>query len=167
MTGHASAPQQIDPRLVECFALFREPGPGPDGPLDEADVAAVARCQEFAVSDSRIRERLARHGLVFSEVRRVVLDAEHVILVIPGSVGMQVLVRTGQSTGGSVGRIDGRLDGRPILSSNQTFFGLAPHGVELQHVEFRDGSAGEASVRHNVYMIDDPSWSPASATTTM
>ena len=160
MTGHSSAPEQIDLRLVESFALFREPGPGPDGPLDEADEAAVARCQEFAASDSRIGERLARHGLVFSEVRRVVLDADRVMLVIPGSVGMQVLVRKGQSTGGSVGRIDGRLDGRPILSSNQTLFGLAPDGVKLQRVEFRDGSVGEACVRHNAYMIDDPSWSP-------
>ena len=97
----------------------------------------------------------------------MVLDAERVMLVIPGSVGMQVLVRTGQSTGGSVGRIDGRLDGHPILSSNQTLFGLAPDGVELQPVGFRDGSAGEASVRHNVYMIDDPSWNPTSATTTV
>jgi hypothetical protein len=53
------------------------------------------------------------------------------------------------------------MEGRPILASNQRLFGLSPDGVALQRVEFRDGSTGEASVRHNAYMIDDPSWSPS------
>jgi hypothetical protein len=160
MTGDTSASSPVDPTLTARFALLREPGPGPDGPLDGDDEEVVATRAEIAAGSSHIAERLARYGLVFSEVRRVVLDSDRVMLVIPGSAGLFVLVRNTKrhQTAGSSAGIEGRLDGRPVLASNQTMFGLAPDGVVLQRVGFRDGSTGEASVRHNTYMIDDPSW---------
>lgn len=162
MSMGATEPDRIDPRLIERFALFREAGPGPDGPLDEADKTIVARREEIAAGSSRIAQRLAGYGLVFSEVRRVDLDADHVMLVIPGSAGVFLLVRnvSGQGTGGSSAGIERPLQGRPILTIGSMLFGLAPDGVERQRVEFRDGSTGEAPVLHNAYMIDDPSWSP-------
>jgi hypothetical protein len=168
MTAGASEPGRIDPRLVKHFALFREPGPGPDGPLDEADKEVLALRAEVASGSSHAGLRLASYGLVFGEARRVELNPERVMLVIPGSGGVQMLVRSSKrhedgrsfdGTAGSVTGIDGLIDGRPILSAGRTLFGLAPDGVELQRVEFRDGSTGEALVRHNTYMINDPSWS--------
>lgn len=167
MTADASEPGRIDPRLVERFALFRESAPGLDGPLDEADKELLAVREEIAAGSSTIGQRLASYGLVFSQARRVELDSDRVMLVVPGSIGVQLLVRTtkqhqdGRSfsgAGGSVAGIEGLIEGHPILSSNQTLFGLAPDGVVRQQVEFRDGSVGEAPVRHNTYMIDDPSW---------
>lgn len=155
----ATEPGGIHPRLIQSFALLREPGPGPDGPLDNDDEKVVAMREEIVAGSSQIAKRLAGYGLVFSEVRRVVLDSNHVMLVIPGSAGLLLLVRNtnGHGTAGSSAGIEGRLEGRPILASNQTLFGLAPDGVERQRVEFRDGSIGEAAVRHNTYMIDDQS----------
>jgi hypothetical protein len=163
MIGDSLETGHIDPRLLDHFALFREPGPGPDGPLDDDEENVVAFREEIAAGQSSQAGRhLARLGLVFTEVRRVVLGSDRVMLVIPGSAGLLLHVRnTGRRQGGgSTTDIDGCLEGRPILSSNQTLFGLAPDGVELQPVEFRDGSIGEAVVRHNAYMIDDAGWSP-------
>lgn len=65
MSMGATEPDRIDPRLIERFALFREAGPGPDGPLDEADKTIVARREEIAAGSSRIAKRLAGYGLVF------------------------------------------------------------------------------------------------------
>jgi hypothetical protein len=148
--------------LIERFSLFRELGPGSDGPLDKGDEEVVATRAEIAAGSSHMADRLARYGLVFSEARRVALDSDRVMLVIPGSAGLLMLVGNtkGHGTAGSSARIEGRMEGRPIVASDQTLFGLSPDGVVLQRVEFRDGSTGEASVRHNAYMIDDPSWSP-------
>jgi len=109
----------IDPRLLKHFALFREAGPGPDGPLDEDEAEAVAFREQIAAGSSHM-----------------------------------------SGGAGSTAGIEGPMDGRPVCSSGPTFFGLAPDGVQLQRVEFRDSSAGQAAVRHNTYMIDDPSWRP-------
>ncbi len=164
MTGDALEPRGVDPRLIERFALFREPGPGPDGPLDEGEREVLAlRAELFATAPRRqLRERVAAKRLIFGEVRKVVLDAERVILVIPGGAGLHVLVRSAKhgSTAGAGASIEGCLQGRPILSLGRTLVGLAPDGVDRQPVELRDGRIGHASVRHNTYVIDDPSWEP-------
>lgn len=163
MTGHAPESAGIDPRLVQHFALFREPGPGPDGPLDEDEHEVVAlRSVIWANLPRRPRDRVASKGLIFEEVRKVALDSERVMMVIPGRAGVMVLVRTAHrhQTGGTGAGIEGCLDGRPLLSMDQTLVGLAPDSVDQQPVQFRDGSVGFAPVRHNAYLIDDPSWTP-------
>lgn len=158
----------MDHRLIERFALFREPGPGPDGPLDEDEQEVVALRREIWESAPRraretIASRLAAKGLIAEEVRKVVLDSERVMLVIPGSARMHVLVRSVKdrvTTGGGGTSVEGCLQGRPVLSLGQTLVGLAPDGTDRQPVEFRDGSTGFAPVRHNAYLIDDPSHRP-------
>lgn len=52
------------------------------------------------------------------------------------------------------------LKGNPILTSGATIFGLAPDGVMAQPVALADGSAINAPVLSNVYMVADPSWRP-------
>ena len=42
MSGSDSDSASIDPKLIKNFALFREPAPGPDGRLDEAQLRAIA-----------------------------------------------------------------------------------------------------------------------------
>jgi hypothetical protein len=157
----------MDPRLIERFALFREPGPGPGGPLDEDEQEVVTLRRDIWESASqgqpeRIVSKLAAKGLIAAEVRKVVLDSERVMLVIPGSAGMLVLVRTAKdhTTAGATAPVAGSMQGHPVLSSGPTLVGLAPDGVDRQPVEFRDGSVGYAPVRHNAYLIDDPSRAP-------
>ncbi len=97
-------------------------------------------------------------GFAFDEVRKVILDSERVLLVIPGSAGIQLLVHTAASstTGGGTTTVEAALEGRAGLWLGQTLVGLAPDGVDERQMEFLDGSSGYASVRHNVYTIDDP-----------
>jgi hypothetical protein len=99
MTAESLASGNIDPRLLEHFALFREPGPGPDGALDEDEAEVVTFREELASGSSHVGQRLARLGLVFNEVRRVALDSERVMLVIPGRAGLFMHVRNGRDHG--------------------------------------------------------------------
>jgi hypothetical protein len=151
---------RIDPRLIEHFSLFREPGPGPGGPLDAQEVERVEQLREM-VRSGRIPPLTAR-GLVFDQVRKVALSATRVMLAIPGQTGMQVVVRNSEHglSYGSGTKIAGRIEGLPILSIGPNLIGLAVDGVERQPVEFRDGSIGYASVRNNTYCIEDPNWTP-------
>lgn len=161
MTGFYSGSPRIDPRLIQHFALVREPGPGPDGPLDEAEREVIATKEEIWADALARRKRWAAAGLIFNETRRVVLDPERVMLVIPGSCGLHLFVQFAKNfTAGGGAKIEGLVQGRPVLSCGQALFGLAPDGVDRQRVEFRDGSTGYAIVRHNTWAIDDPSWKP-------
>jgi hypothetical protein len=148
----------IDPRLIEHFELFRKPGPGPHGPLedDEADVIGIRR--EASQAPTRFGRRLSAMDLAFDEVRKVILSSGRVLLVIPGSAGIHLLVRTAarSTTGGSTATVEAALEGRAGLWLGQTLVALAPDGVDGRQVEFLDGSSGYASVRHNAYAIDDP-----------
>ena len=146
----------IDPRLIEGFALFREPGP--DGPLDADDQQIVASRTEVMAAAPRLRERVAPLGLIFGEVRKVILDSARIVLVIPGRAGLYVVVRDAEchSASGGSASIEACLEGQPLLSLDQTLVGLAPDGVDRQLVEFCDGSTGYAPLRHNVYAIHDP-----------
>lgn len=163
VSGDEQAQDRVDPRLLERFALFREPGPGPGGPLDEEEAESVARLIEMVFSGKI--QPLAAKGLVFGEVRKVALSSTRVMLAIPGRAGMHVMVRSSEqrATYGSGTKVDGCLEGQPIMSIGPNLVGLAVDGVEQQPVEFRNGSMGYASVRHNAYCIEDPSWVPDTA----
>jgi hypothetical protein len=154
---------RIDPRLIEGFALFREPGPGPDGPLDTEEAERIEQLKEMVLS-GRIPPLTAK-GLAFDQVRKVALSPTRVMLVIPGQTGIHVVVRSSEQNAsyGSGGKIAGRIQGLPIMSIGPNLIGLAVDGVEQQRVEFRDGSIGYAQVRHNTYCIEDPRWTPDAA----
>jgi hypothetical protein len=148
----------VDPRLVERFALFREPGPGPDGPLDHDEVEWVEDLRARALSPGGLP--LAKKGLAFDNVRKVVLSPTRDLLAIPGRAGIHISVRSTEQSaryGASTG-VDRRLEGKPILSVGPYLIGLAVDDVREQPVEFRDGSIGYAQVANNAYCIEDPSW---------
>jgi hypothetical protein len=149
---------RIDPRLIERFALFREPGPGPDGPLDTGETERVEQLRQTVLS-GRIPPLTAK-GLVFDQVRKVALSPTRIMLAIPGHTGIHVVVRSSEQNAsyGSGAKIAGRIQGLPIMSIGPNLIGLAVDGVEQQRVEFRDGAFGCARVRHNTYCIEDPSW---------
>ena len=151
---------EIDPRLIEGFALFREAGPGPGGPLDTEDAERVEQLRQRVLS-GRIPPLTAK-GLVFDQVRKVALSRTRIMLVIPGRTGIHVVVRSSEQNAsyGSGAKIAGRIQGLPMMSIGPNLIGLAIDGVEQQPVAFRDGSIGHALVRHNSYCIEDPSWTP-------
>ncbi len=157
MAGEDQEQARIDPRLIDRFALFREAGPGPDGPLDTEETERVQELEEMMLS-GKIPPRAAR-GLVFDEVRKVALSTTRIMLAIPGRAGMHVMVQSSEQgvSYGAGTKIDGCLEGRPIMSIGPNLVGLAVDGVERQPVEFRDGTIGYALVRHNAYCIEDPS----------
>jgi hypothetical protein len=162
--GPAEEQLDIDPRLLEGFALFREAGPGPDGPLDMDESKRVDQLRAMVLS-GRIPPLTAR-GLVFDQVRKVALSPSRTMLAIPGKAGLHVVVRDSDDgvSHGSGSKIAGRIQGRPMMSIGPSLIGFAVDGVEHQAVEFRDGTIGQAEVRHNTYCIDDPSWAPHGST---
>jgi hypothetical protein len=150
---------EMDPRLIERFTLFREPAPGPDGALKNREMRVAMRLFPDGRSGVRARARAqARElGLLFGETRKVVLDTERTIVVVPGRAGVHVTVLESESMTGSLSRTEERLDGSPLIPGEKTLFGIAPDGCEQQPVTFSDGSHGYAPVRHNAYAIEDPS----------
>lgn len=136
----------IDPKLVKSFALFREPIPGPDGPLDDAELRAI--------------ERISRRFTEFALARtaKVVLEGGVAFLVVPGIDGILMLppIDAGRSLAALGAKTETLLKGRPVGSSGSLVFGLAVDGVRLQSVQLADGSTVEVPVIRNVYATDDP-----------
>ncbi len=139
-------PELIDPKLVKSFALFREPAPGPDGPLDAAELRAI--------------ERMSRRFTEFALTRtaKVVLEGDLAFLVVPGVDGILMLppIEAGRPFAAMGAKTETLLKGRPVGSSGSLVFGLAVDGVRLQSVELADGSTVEVPVTRNVYATDDP-----------
>jgi hypothetical protein len=140
----------IDPKLKKNFALFREPLPGPDGPLDEAQLQVI--------------EILSRRGsdFVLSRAAKVLLDGGLTLLVLPDADGVLMFPPhpDGRYRSAAGAFTESLLNGRPVGSSGSLIFGLALDGTKLQSVRLRDGSTVEVPVRRNVYAVDDPTWQP-------
>jgi hypothetical protein len=153
VAGSDSDSVPIDRKLVENFALFREPVPGPDGPLDEAQLRAV--------------EFLSRRGtdFVLGRTAKVVLEASLTMLVVPGIAGVLMLApdRDGRFNAAVGANTEALLKGRPVGSFGSLVFGLAVDGVEWAPVRLTDGSTATAAVKRNVYAIADPTRGDATA----
>jgi hypothetical protein len=123
--GPAEEQLDIDPRLLEGFALFREAGPGPDGPLDMDESKRVDQLRAMVLS-GRIPPLTAR-GLVFDQVRKVALSPSRTMLAIPGKAGLHVVVRDSDDgvSHGSGSKIAGRIQGRPMMSIGPSLIGFA------------------------------------------
>jgi hypothetical protein len=147
--GEANA-ARIDPNLVKNFALFREPPPGADGPLDQAQLRAI--------------EFLSRRGsdFVLRRTAKVLLDGGLALLVIPGASGILMLAPhpDGRYRSAAGAPTKALLNGEPVGSFGSLMFGLAVDRVQLQSVKLQDGSIVEVPVRRNVYAVDDPTWKP-------
>jgi hypothetical protein len=141
---------RIDAKLVENFALFREPLPGPDGPLDDLQLRAV--------------EFLSRRGsdFVLGRTAKVLLDGGLALLVVPGTSGVLMLAphRDGRYRSVSGAPTKALLNGQPVGSFGSLIFGLAVDRIQLRSVRLQDGSTVEVPVRRNVYAVDDPTWKP-------
>jgi hypothetical protein len=149
--GSDSDSARIDPKLVKNFKLFREPAPGPDGPLDEAQLRAIAS--------------LPRHlgaKFVLSRTAKVVLDGGLTLLVVPGTDGVLMLAPgpDGRFKSAAGAPTEALLKGNPVGSSGSLIFGLAVDRIRLQSVRLHDGSTVEVPIRRNVYAVDDPTWQP-------
>lgn len=146
MAGSDSDSASIDPKLVENFALFREPVPGPDGPLDETQLQAIGF--------------LSRRGseFVLSRTAKVKLDGGLTMLVVPGIAGVLMLApdRDGRFNAAVGANTEALLKGRRVGSFGSLMFGLALDGVERAPVRLTDGSTVMAAVKRNVYAIEDP-----------
>jgi hypothetical protein len=140
----------IDPKLLKNFALFREPLPGPDGPLEEAQLQVI--------------EMLSRSGADFvrSRATKVLLDGRLTLLVLPGADGVLVFPPhpDGRYRSAAGAFTESLLNGRPVGSSGALIFGLAIDRIQFQSVRLQDGSTVEVPVRRNVYAVDDPTWQP-------
>ncbi len=146
---------RIDPKLVKDFKLFREPPPGPDGPLDEAQLLAIASLPPHLGT-----------AFVLSRTAKVVLGGGLTLLVIPGIDGVLMLIldRDGRFNSAVGAQTEALLKGNPVGSSGSLILGLAVDRVQLQAVRLRDGSTVEVPVRRNVYAIEDPTWQPPAFT---
>lgn len=144
-------PREHDPRLVAHFALFRDPDSA-RGPVNVHDAAAIDRLVR--------RTGAAKVGLIASHTKKVVLGPSLSVLVVPGSTGVLLLTadRDGSFTTGFGAKTEQLLEDRPVGSSGPLLYGLAPDGITKQSVSLQDGSVIEAQVAHNVYIVEDQSW---------
>jgi hypothetical protein len=141
-----AASSSIDPKLVNNFALFREPAPGPDGPLDEPQLRAIASLPPHFGAK-----------FALSRTAKVVLDGGLTLLVVPGSEGVLMLAPNsdGNFNSASGAPTGALLEGNPVGSSGALIFGLAVDPIQLQSVRLQDGSSVEVPVRRNVYAVTD------------
>lgn len=140
----------IDPRLLKRFALFREPGPDPDGPLTEDETKAL--------------EALSRHheGYAVDRAVKVVVDTSVTLLVVPGQDGVLVAQRgpAARRYAASGALTETVLRGKPVGSYGALLFGLSPDGVKQQVVELADGSSESVPVTRNVFAVLDQTRTP-------
>ena len=147
MAGTDSDSASIDPKLVKNFVLFREPVPGPDGPLGEEQRRAIESLPP-----------LRGAAFVGSRTAKVVLDGGLTLLVVPGIDGVLMLApdRDGRFNSASGANTEALLNGQPVGSSGSLVFGLAVDGIEWAPVRLADGSTVTAAVKRSVYAIEDP-----------
>jgi hypothetical protein len=140
----------IDPRLLKRFALFRGPGPDPDGQLTE--------------DETKVLDALSRHreGYVLDCAVKVVVSTSTTLLVIPGRDGVLIAQRgpAARRYAASGAATETVLRGKPVGSYGALLFGLSPDGVKEQVVELADGSTESAPVTRNVFAVIDQTRTP-------